>query len=671
MTDRELLARYASGSAEAFTGIVERHTGKVYGTCRRILGDRHAAEDAAQAVFLVLARKARGLAPATILSGWLFLTARQVALRHRQKEVRRARHEREAAAVRSEAEKSETWQRVCPRLDQALAGLPRRQREAVVARYLDGRTPAQIGAEMNCPPSTAGTWIARGLAGLRTRLARGGVAVPAAALAGLLAEHAATTAPAGLASSINAACLGAAPASATALTLAEGTMKTMMWMKIKVAATVICVASVVGGGGAVAVRGLLAAEPKGATKESAKPKFPINPKVAAMKDNTWIKLPTPKKHPICRSSSPWMPYVPSAGVGILWGCSHSGYHNDVWTYDLARNKWTENLPTEPSAKRDPGVLKYKDGLLMTRKERPLSMHQWGFMDYDPDRKVLWHLGGWWQGVYSVSGHYKKIGKKIKVEGDPGKHKRLSKKGPLLWKYSLKANKWEVVYTEDSTTGTYKGTRHRYIRYCPAIRKLIMTPKALSLSEARERFKTYDPDTNKWARLNVTWKPIDKSVSPYWFGKHSPTVYDAKRKALVFIYRGVWLLDPVKKTMTQVVAKDKGLYGNLDGPVGVYVYDSVGERVLGIFVNYTQYNSGKVLKARGFPTDRTNVWALDVEKKKWVLQPKPADGALPPLNKLGSLHHFYDPVQNATFIFRGGYNRANGECWVYRYKRARK
>jgi len=133
-----------------------------------------------------------------------------------------------------------------------------------------------------------------------------------------------------------------------------------------------------------------------------------------------------------------------------------------------------------------------------------------------------------------------------------------------------------------------------------------------------------------------------------------------------------LVDPVKKTLDLVISEGKTLPANLDGPVGTFVYDSVGETVLGIFVNYTQYHSAKALKARGFPADRTNVWALDLEKKQWGLQPKPADGVLPPLNeRTGNIHHFYDPVQNATFFFRGSYNGANGECWVYRYKRAGK
>jgi hypothetical protein len=129
----------------------------------------------------------------------------------------------------------------------------------------------------------------------------------------------------------------------------------------------------------------------------------LHPKVAALGDNSWLKLPTPKTHPITRSSSPWMAYAPEAGVGILWGCSHAYYHNDVWTYDLGRNLWKEMLETEPRAAKDPDVLKRKDGILMTRKERPLSFHGWGLMDYDPDRRVLWHVGGRWQGLYSALG----------------------------------------------------------------------------------------------------------------------------------------------------------------------------------------------------------------------------------------------------------------------------
>src|SRR5262245_8138708 len=67
----------------------------------------------------------------------------------------------------------------------------------------------------------------------------------------------------------------------------------------------------------------------------------IPPQIARLGDNCWLKLATPAIHPITRSSSPWMAYAPDAGSGILWGCSHSYHHNDVWTYDLRRNLWKE------------------------------------------------------------------------------------------------------------------------------------------------------------------------------------------------------------------------------------------------------------------------------------------------------------------------------------------
>jgi hypothetical protein len=392
----------------------------------------------------------------------------------------------------------------------------------------------------------------------------------------------------------------------------------------------------------------------------------LNSQVIAMKANTWLKLSSAAERPIARSSSPWMPFVPESGVGLLWGCSHGGYHNDVWTYDLAENHWREMLKTEPSAAVDRDVLKYKDGLLMTRLERPLAAHQWGLMDYDPDRDVLWHFGGNWQGVFDAPETYKKNSWTMREEGDPKKHQELLKMGPMLWRYSLRSNHWDRVYTEDKTDTTRnKGL----IRYFPPLRKLIMTPSIVSPNGNREQFKSYDPASNKWERLNVAWQAIDKDVSPYWVYGYSPIVYDAKLKALVFILTngGTWLLDPIAKTMRQVVAKDKTPPANLDGPVGSYVHDSASGTTLAIFADVKTYGADETLKKRGFAADRALVLALDVEKNAWVPQPAPDDEVLPPIDKTNMVHHYYDPQHNATVIYRGPYNSSATETWVYRYK----
>src|SRR5262245_62111521 len=182
-------------------------------------------------------------------------------------------------------------------------------------------------------------------------------------------------------------------------------------------------------GGSVAAEG---------AKAPAIAQVAVNPQVSALGDNSWLQLETPRTHPITRSSSPWMAYAPDGGVGLLWGCSANSHQNDLWTYNLSRNEWIERIKTEPSHRTDPAVFKYKDGVLMTRAERPLPSHQWGRMDYDPDRKVLWHVSG---GMLSTVPPGLN---NLKQEGDPNKTKG---KGPLLFKYDLKRNKWSTEITE--------------------------------------------------------------------------------------------------------------------------------------------------------------------------------------------------------------------------------
>src|SRR5438093_53259 len=128
MTDRELLEAFKkSGSPDPFAEVVQRHTDMVYAVCRRILGDPHLAEDATQAVFLVLLRKAQKLSRDTLLAGWLYRTA-ELAARDLDKSRRsRARLEREAPRMKSEAlsvePESVDWEEIRPHLDAALVSL--------------------------------------------------------------------------------------------------------------------------------------------------------------------------------------------------------------------------------------------------------------------------------------------------------------------------------------------------------------------------------------------------------------------------------------------------------------------------------------------------------------------------------------------------------------------
>ncbi len=242
VTDRELLRRFVSeGSEQAFAEVVARHADMVYATCLRVLGNPEDAEDAAQAVFLILVNKAHRLRRNMPLSGWLFRTAELTARNARRSRVRRTRREKEVRDMRSSGGRKEEagWEDVRPILDHALAALPARQRDAVVMRYLRGMSNGEVARELGCARTTVISRVESGLEKVRRRLLARGAAVPASVLAGFLVQGAATAAPAGLAGTIQAACVGEAAASAAATSMMEATMKIMMWAKVKMAAMVI------------------------------------------------------------------------------------------------------------------------------------------------------------------------------------------------------------------------------------------------------------------------------------------------------------------------------------------------------------------------------------------------------------------------------------------------
>ena len=253
-TDHELLAQYFQRGPEAdaaFGTLVTRHTDMVYATCLRILRDPHQAEDAAQAAFLVLVRRGKSIGRGEGIGGWLYRVAVNAARNTQRVAARRERHEQRAA----EAEKATVSTHadleavdvtaLNAELDAALNALPRAQRDAIVARCLQGRTQAEAAAELGCPAETVHTRVNRGLEKLRLLLTRRDVRLSAAALLLLLQQSAQHTAPAPLSSSIQAACLGKTAASLTATAVAMEVANKMLWIKLTTFAT--CAAVVLAG----------------------------------------------------------------------------------------------------------------------------------------------------------------------------------------------------------------------------------------------------------------------------------------------------------------------------------------------------------------------------------------------------------------------------------------
>src|SRR5678816_544299 len=123
LDDNQLLAEFARENSEAaFAALVSRHVNLVYSVALRKTGNPNAAEEITQAVFIILAKKARGLSRRTILAGWLCETARLTAANYLRTEIRRQNREQEAyvQSLLNEQTDAEAWQRIAPLLDDAL-----------------------------------------------------------------------------------------------------------------------------------------------------------------------------------------------------------------------------------------------------------------------------------------------------------------------------------------------------------------------------------------------------------------------------------------------------------------------------------------------------------------------------------------------------------------------
>jgi RNA polymerase sigma factor (sigma-70 family) len=254
-TDRELLAAHLGGDEEAFEELASRHAAMVLAACRRQLGEGPDAEDAAQAAFVVMVRKAGSLSRGSgDLGAWLHRAASNVARTARRARATRARHEKEAAAMRlASGERSEAgalWRENREHLDAALDSLPEGYRQTLVLCYFEGLSQSQAAARLAIPESTVATRCARGLEKLRARLAaRGGRRARrtgGAALGSLIAEQAAKGAerlPPAFVPSVVSAAKGAA-ASASILALTEGALSLMMWNKLKTIGLYLAAAAV-------------------------------------------------------------------------------------------------------------------------------------------------------------------------------------------------------------------------------------------------------------------------------------------------------------------------------------------------------------------------------------------------------------------------------------------
>jgi RNA polymerase sigma factor (sigma-70 family) len=239
VSDINLLQDYnRHASEEAFGELVRRHVNLVYSTALRHAGIPSHAEEIAQAVFVILARKAGSLRPDTVLEAWLYETTRLTCLSYLRGERRRQFREQEAymqSTIQEHADPS-TWSQFAPLLDDAMARLGKKDREAVVLRFFKEKNLREVAIALNVTEAAAQSRVHRALEKLRRYFSKRGVVSTTAIIANEISAHSVHAAPAGLAKTISAvAVVKGATASASTVTLIKGVMKIMAWTKMKTA----------------------------------------------------------------------------------------------------------------------------------------------------------------------------------------------------------------------------------------------------------------------------------------------------------------------------------------------------------------------------------------------------------------------------------------------------
>jgi RNA polymerase sigma factor (sigma-70 family) len=248
LTDAQLLDRFVRERDEAaFEALFWRHAPTVLGVCRRMLPAAD-VEDAFQATFLALVRKAGSIRRREAVAAWLHSVACRVALRARTASAARAAAELPPEGpADADREAEAVWRDLRPVLDEEIRGLPEKYRSPVVLCYLQGKTNEEAARQLGCPTGTVAVRLMRARERLRFRLGRRGVTLSGALLGTLLAEtaRAAPVEAALAASTIKAALLCAAGqpiaavASSQVAALAEGVLRAMFLTKVKVTAVAL------------------------------------------------------------------------------------------------------------------------------------------------------------------------------------------------------------------------------------------------------------------------------------------------------------------------------------------------------------------------------------------------------------------------------------------------
>jgi RNA polymerase sigma factor (sigma-70 family) len=337
LTDGQLLDSFLSQREEAaFEALVRRHGPMVLSVCRRVLRHTQDAEDAFQATFLVLVRKAASIQPRDLVGNWLYGVACRTALKARTSSARRRARERQVWEMRPEV-REETGHDWRPLLDRELNRLPDKYRTVIVLGDLEGKSRKEMARHLALPEGTVSSRLARARRLLAKRLARHGLTLSGGALAAVIAPAAEASVPSSLITvTVEAAAqLAAGTAStisASVAALTEGVVTAMFLTRLKVAAALLVAAGVLGTSTGLLTHRALADKPaaqKPGANAGTKEKKETGPSIEAQ-----IKT------------------VDVAGNGIVVTTNEGGKKGVEKTYTLAKD--AKVMLNDGRTKGDPG-----------------------------------------------------------------------------------------------------------------------------------------------------------------------------------------------------------------------------------------------------------------------------------------------------------------------------
>ena len=251
----------------------------VFGACRRLLGDHHDAEDAFQATFLILARKAASISKRETVANWLYGVALRTALKARGSRTKRRMREMQVTTIpEPEVAEDNLWRELEPLLDLELSRLPQKYRAPVVLCDLEGKTNKEAARQLGCPEGTLSSRLMGARTILARRLARHGMVLSAGFLVVLLSRNSAsafiptsllipTVKAASLATMSHAAIATLINANVAALT--KGVLRSMFLTTVSKLTAVVALIAALGFGAGDLVYRIKAAEPAKVSSRAA------------------------------------------------------------------------------------------------------------------------------------------------------------------------------------------------------------------------------------------------------------------------------------------------------------------------------------------------------------------------------------------------------------------